>query len=70
MVDGDFVKRAAMSVQLKDMRNALSTAAEVGFDAPITALYEQLFAQGVAEGLAEQDHSALFCSLARRNGMR
>ncbi|MDP4622629.1 MAG: NAD(P)-dependent oxidoreductase [Hydrogenophaga sp.] len=70
MVDGDFTKRAAMAVQLKDMRNALSTAAEVGFDAPITALYEQLFAQGVAEGLAEQDHSALFCSLARRNGMR
>ncbi len=70
MIDGDFAKRGAMAVQLKDMRNALSTAAEVGFDAPITALFEQLFAQGVAEGLAEQDHSALFCSLARRNGMR
>jgi 3-hydroxyisobutyrate dehydrogenase-like beta-hydroxyacid dehydrogenase len=70
MVDGDFVKRGSMAVQLKDMRNALSTATALGFEAPITALFEQLFAQGVAEGLAEQDQSALFCSLAQRNGMR
>lgn len=67
MVERDFAKRAAMTVQLKDMRNALATAAEQGFDAPITGLFEQLFADGVANGLADLDHSALFLELARRN---
>jgi 3-hydroxyisobutyrate dehydrogenase-like beta-hydroxyacid dehydrogenase len=51
------------------MRNALSTAESLGFDAPITGLFEQLFAQAVAHGLGELDHSALFVELARRNGM-
>jgi 3-hydroxyisobutyrate dehydrogenase-like beta-hydroxyacid dehydrogenase len=69
MVERDFAKRAAMTVQLKDMRNALATAAEQGFQAPITSLFEQLFADGVAHGLAELDHSALFLELARRNRM-
>jgi len=69
MVERDFAKRAAMTVQLKDMRNALATAAEQGFQAPITGLFEQLFADGVANGLADLDHSALFLELARRNRM-
>jgi len=69
MVERDFAKRGAMAVQLKDMRNALATAAEIGFEAPITGLFEQLFAQGVEHGLADMDHSALFVELARRNGM-
>ena len=69
MVERDFNRRAAMTVQLKDMRNALATAGEIGFEAPITGLFEQLFAQGVDHGLADMDHSALFVELARRNGM-
>ena len=69
MVERDFTKRAAMAVQLKDMRNALTTASEVGFDAPITNLFEQLYAQSVDHGLADLDHSALFVELASRNGM-
>jgi len=69
MVERDFAARAQMTVQLKDMRNALGTAAELGFDAPITALFAQLYAQGVAHGDAERDHSALFLELARRNGL-
>ena len=69
MVERDFSKRAAMTVQLKDMRNALATADKIGFEAPITGLFEQLFAQGVDHGLADMDHSALFVELARRNGM-
>ena len=60
MVERDFAKRAAIAVQLKDMRNALTTASEVGFDAPITGLFEQLFAQTAEHGLADLDHSALF----------
>jgi 3-hydroxyisobutyrate dehydrogenase-like beta-hydroxyacid dehydrogenase len=69
MVERDFAPRGKMRVQLKDMRNALSTAAETGFDAPITALLEQLYAQGVDQGLADLDQSGLFVELARRNGM-
>lgn len=70
MVEGDFAARARMTVQLKDMRNALQTAHELGFDAPITALFEQLYADGVNHGLSELDQSGLFVELARRNGMR
>lgn len=69
MVERDFAKRAAVTVQLKDMRNALTTASEIGFDAPITGLFEQLFAQAAEHGLADLDHSALFMELASRNGM-
>ena len=70
MVGRDFAKRGSMQVQLKDMRNALATAAELGFDAPVTDLFEQLYADGVEHGLGELDQSALFVELARRNGLR
>ena len=69
MVERDFTPRGRMSVQLKDLRNALATAGEVGFDAPITALFEQLYTQGVEHGLADLDQSGLFVELASRNGM-
>jgi 2-hydroxy-3-oxopropionate reductase len=70
MVERDFAPRARMSVQLKDMRNALSTAEGIGFDAPITKLFEKLYAQGIEHGLADLDHAGLFVELALRNGMR
>jgi 3-hydroxyisobutyrate dehydrogenase-like beta-hydroxyacid dehydrogenase len=70
MVERDFAARGKMTVQLKDMRNALATAAEIGFDAPITALFEQLYADGVAHGLGDLDHSGLFVELASRNAMQ
>ncbi len=69
MVERDFTKRAAIAVQLKDMRNALATAREIGFDAPITELFAHLFHQASEHGLADLDHSALFVELARRNGI-
>ncbi len=69
MVERDFAPRARMSVQLKDMRNALSTAQEIGFEAPITALFERLYADGIEHGLTDLDHSGLFVELASRNGM-
>jgi 2-hydroxy-3-oxopropionate reductase len=70
MVDHDFAPGARMSVQLKDMRNALTTADSLGFEAPITALLEQLYAQGIAHGYQDLDHSGLFVELAVRNGMK
>lgn len=70
MVERDFAPRARMTVQLKDMRNALATAEELGFEAPITAAFEALYASGVDHGMSDLDHSGLFVELARRNGMK
>jgi len=69
MVERDFEPRGRMTVQLKDMRNALDTASGLGFDAPITGLLEQLYADGVEHGLSNLDQAGLFVELARRNGM-
>ncbi|HEU4457797.1 MAG TPA: NAD(P)-dependent oxidoreductase [Methylibium sp.] len=70
MVERDFAKRAAVTVQLKDLRNALATGAETGFEAPITTLFEQLYASTAEHGWPDADHSGLWLELARRNGMR
>lgn len=70
MVERDFEPRGRMTVQLKDMRNALETAGGLGFTAPITSLLEQLYADGVAHGLSNLDQAGLFVELARRNGMK
>lgn len=70
MVMRDFAARGKMTVQLKDMRNAMATAQEIGFEAPITELFEQLYADGVEHGLGDLDHSGLFVELASRNAMR
>jgi 3-hydroxyisobutyrate dehydrogenase-like beta-hydroxyacid dehydrogenase len=69
MVTRDFAPRARLAIQLKDMRNALDTANETSMDAPITTLFEQLYAQAVEHGLGDVDHSGLFVELASRNGM-
>lgn len=69
MVERDFAKRAAVTVQQKDLHNALSTAQETGFDAPITTLFAQLFDAAVDHGLGNLDHAALFVELASRNGL-
>jgi 2-hydroxy-3-oxopropionate reductase len=70
MVERDFEPRGRISVQLKDMRNALATGKQLGFDAPITQLLEKLYAQAHDNGLAGMDQAALFAELARRNGMQ
>ena len=70
MVERDFAPRGRMTVQLKDMRNAMETAATLGFTAPITTLLERLYAEGVDHGLSDLDQSGLFVELAKRNGMQ
>ncbi len=69
MIARDFAPRGRMSVQLKDLRNALNTAQSLDFSAPVTHLLEDLYAQGIKNGMADLDHAALFLELARRNGM-
>lgn len=70
MVEGDFVKRGSMAIQLKDLRNALHTSAALGFDAPITQQLTTLYADAAAHGLSELDQSALFKELARRQNTK
>lgn len=70
MVERDFAPRGRMSVQLKDLRNALETAAEIGFDAPVTGLLTSLYADGITHGLSDLDQAGLFVEMARRNGMK
>ena len=69
MIERDFAPRGRMSVQRKDLRNALQTAQETGFNAPVTQLLEQLYTEAIDQGFADLDQSALFVELARRNGM-
>ena len=69
MVERDFAPRGRISVQRKDMHNALDTAAELGFEAPVTQLLTHLYDQAAAHGLADLDQAALFTELARRNGL-
>lgn len=70
MIERDFAPRARMTVQLKDMRNAMATAAELGAVLPVTALLESLYADAVGHGLADLDHAGLFAELASRNDIR
>ncbi len=69
MIERDFAPRGRISVQLKDMRNAMATASELGFDAPITGLLQALYASASENGLSGMDQAAFFAELARRNGM-
>ena len=69
MIDRDFTPHGRMSVQLKDLRNALATAHEIGFDAPVTQSLEKLYSDGIEHGLTDLDHAGLFVELASRNGM-
>ena len=69
MVERDFAPRGRMAVQLKDLRNALATAADIGFDAPVSSLLEGLYAQSIDHGLGALDQSGLFVELASRNAM-
>lgn len=70
MIERDFTPHGRISVQLKDMRNALATAGEIGFDAPVTRLLETLYSDGIEHGLSDLDHAGLFVEMASRNGLR
>ena len=70
MIERDFTPHGRMSVQLKDIRNALATADEIGFDAPVTRLLETLYSDGIEHGLSDLDHAGLFVEMASRNGLR
>ncbi len=69
MVNRDFIPHGRRSIQLKDLCNALATADEIGFDAPVTQLFEKLYSDGIEHDLSDLDQAGLFVELASRNGM-
>jgi 2-hydroxy-3-oxopropionate reductase len=68
MAQRDFAKRGAMSVQLKDLDNALASAGTLAL--PITALVAGLYRDAVQHGDGDLDHSALWRELDRRSPLR
>lgn len=65
MVARDFARRGAITVQLKDLRNALSTASLEGLELPITGLLARLNDELVARGGGDLDQAALFLRLEK-----
>ena len=69
MVEHAFETKGRSVTHLKDMDNALSAAAETGFDAPLTRTVADLFRDLLAvEG--DLDHSALYLVLDRHSPAR
>ncbi|GAB2781552.1 NAD(P)-dependent oxidoreductase [Halomonas shantousis] len=69
MLARDFTPGGPSKWQLKDTRTAVSLAEELALDLPVASLVNQLFANLVAHGDGELDHSALFRELRRRNNL-
>ncbi len=64
MLNGDFAKRGAMAVQLKDMNNIAAQAALSGIELPISGLLQSLYDSACADPrVAQLDHSALYLAL-------
>ena len=65
MVDRDFIKRAAIDVQLKDLRNALQTASVLDATLPVTSALEALYAGASGHGHGDLDQAAVLLELER-----
>ncbi len=68
MIEGNFKPGGPARYQLKDTRAALKVAEALGLDLPVLSVANQLFADLVAHGGGDLDHSALLVELRRRNG--
>jgi 3-hydroxyisobutyrate dehydrogenase-like beta-hydroxyacid dehydrogenase len=67
MIANDFAPGGAAKYQLKDTHAARDAASAMGLKLPVLDLVDQLFADLVANGGADLDHSALFAEIQRRN---
>jgi len=70
MVRRDFEPGFRVSHQQKDLRLALSAAAELGLPLPGTALVQQMFRAVEAEGMAGKGTQALIVALEKLAGLR
>jgi len=64
MISRDLRARGRIALHLKDLRIAMQTTAELGFEAPLTALVESLEARVVDAGYGDEDVSALIRAYA------
>lgn len=59
MIAGDFAPGFRIRLHNKDLRNVLSTAAELSLDLPVTAIVQQMFESLVNDGKGDEDHSSI-----------
>ena len=69
MVNRAFEPGGPAKFQLKDLRNALSSAERLGLDLPITKLLHKLFDAMVQSGKGDMDHSGLVTHLEALNNI-
>ena len=69
MVNRAFEPGGPAKFQLKDLRNALSSAERLGLDLPITKLLHKLFDAMVQSGKGDMDHSGLLTHLEALNNI-
>lgn len=69
MIENDFKPGGPAKWQLKDTRTAVALANSLGLSLPVIGMVDSLFAQMIAHGDGELDHSALIRELRRRNGL-
>ena len=67
MVEGRFDPGGPAKYQVKDTTTALAMADEVGADLPVARVVDALFAQMVAQGDGDLDHSGIIREIRRRS---
>ncbi|SDI41540.1 3-hydroxyisobutyrate dehydrogenase [Propionivibrio dicarboxylicus] len=66
MIEGNFVPGGPAKYQIKDTATAIDLAKGMNLDLPILNLVDRLFADMVAHGDGDLDHSAILLELRRR----
>ena len=69
MVERAFEPGGPAKLQVKDLRNALKAAEQLGLNLPITQLIHKLFDDMVNSGKADMDHSGLLTHLENLNNI-
>ena len=69
MVERAFEPGGPAKFQVKDLRNALKAAEQLGLNLPITQLIHKLFDDMVNSGKADMDHSGLLTHLENLNNI-
>lgn len=69
MVERDFTTKGRTTTQVKDLENAMVSASELGFQAPLLEKATELF-RGLAAHEGDPDHSALILEIERLNAKR
>jgi 2-hydroxy-3-oxopropionate reductase len=67
MLAGNFTPGGPIVTQIKDLKNILDEAADIGLELPFVTLAYQLFQAAAAAGHGGLDHSALYLQLAAMN---